>query len=182
LAEHIRRQAIADGLDLSLTQKFEMDHGFMVPLSFLNPAMKIPVVPIWVNAFLAPLPKAARARTLGHSVRDAIARWPGDLRVAVMAAGSISWEIGGPKVNPGARRGIPGVEWVTHVGNRFAAAEIDQLVEEATEPKMLAAGNIGGELLNFIAMLGVIGDHRPNFIEVQAHEGHVAAVWNLERA
>ena len=182
LAEHIRRQTIADGFDLSLTQKFELDHGFMVPLSFLNPGMTIPVIPIWVNAFVGPLPKAARVRALGRSVGAAIANWSGGQRVAVMAAGSISLEIGGPKVNPGARRGIPGVEWVKHVANRFAAAEIDQLVEEATEPTMLAAGNVGGELLNFIAMLGAIGDHRPDFIEVDGGEGHIAAVWELKRA
>jgi hypothetical protein len=181
LAEHIRRQAIADGFDLSLTQKFGMDHGFMVPLSFLNPGMKIPVVPIWVNAFVKPLPSAARARALGRSVGAGIRSSRSNLRVAVVAAGSISLEIGGPMVNPGARRGIPGVDWVTHVEKRWAAAEIDQLVEEATEEKMLAAGNVGGELLNFIAMLGAIGDHRPDFIEMQAKEGHIAAVWNLVR-
>lgn len=182
LAEHIRGELIGDGFDLTLTQKFEMDHGFMVPLSFLNPDMTIPIVPIWVNALMKPLPKAARALALGRSVRAAIRSWPGNSRVAVIAAGSISLEIGGPKVNPGARRGIPGVDWVMHVSKRFAAAETDKLVEEATEAKMLAAGNIGGELLNFIAMLGAIGDHRPNFIEVQTDEGHVAAAWNLEHA
>ena len=181
LAEYIRRQAIADGFNLSLTQKFEMDHGFMVPLSFLNPGMKIPMVPIWVNAFVKPLPNAARARALGRSVRTAIKALPTSLRVAVVAAGSISLEIGGPMVKPGARRGIPGVDWVAHVEKRWAAAEIDQLVAEATEEKMMAAGNVGGELLNFIAMLGVIGDHRPDFIEMQAEEGHIAAVWNLVR-
>jgi aromatic ring-opening dioxygenase catalytic subunit (LigB family) len=181
LAEHIRRQAIADGFDLSLTQKFGMDHGFMVPLSFLNPGMKIPVVPIWVNAFVKPLPNAARARALGQSVRAAIEAWPTSLRVAVMGAGSVSLEIGGPMVNPGMRRAIPGVDWVAHVQKRWAAAEIDQLVAEATEERMMAAGNVGGELLNFIAMLGVIGDHRPDFIEMQAEEGHIAAVWNLVR-
>ena len=118
---------------------------------------------------------------LGRSVRSAIASWPGDLRVAVVAAGSISLEIGGPEVNPGMRRGIPGVEWVSHVNNRLAAARDRSACAEATEAKMLAAGNVGGELLNFIAMLGTIGDHRPDFIEMQAEEGHIAAVWKLER-
>lgn len=182
LAEHIRRQAIADGFDLSLTQKFQMDHGFMVPLSFLNPGMKTPMVPIWVNAFVKPLPNATRARALGRSVGAAIKSLPTKLRVAVVAAGSISLEIGGPMVNPGARRGIPGVDWVAHVEKRWAAAEIDQLVAETNEKTMMAAGNVGGELLNFIAMLGAIGDHRPDFIEMQAEEGHIAAVWNLVRS
>jgi protocatechuate 4,5-dioxygenase beta chain len=181
MAEHIRADVINDGFDLTMTQKFEMDHGFMVPLSFLNPDMKIPIVPIWVNAFVKPLPKAARARALGRSVGAAIKRSPSNARVAVVAAGSISLEIGGPKVNPGMRRGIPGVEWVAHVDKRFRAAEVEELVNEATEEKMLAAGNVGGELLNFIAMLGAIGDHRPDFVEMQAEEGHIAAVWKLER-
>jgi protocatechuate 4,5-dioxygenase beta chain len=180
LAEHIRRRTINDDFDLMLTQKFGMDHGFMVPLSFLNPEMKIPVVPIWVNAFVSPLPQAARAQALGRSVAAAIKSWPSKERIAVMATGSISLEIGGPKVNPGMRRGIPGKAWVSHVRDRFAAAEFDELVQESTEAKMLDAGNIGGELLNFIAMLGVIGKHRPDFIEMQLDEGHIAAVWKLE--
>ena len=32
---------------------------------------------------------------------------------------------------------------------------------------MLRAGNVGGELLNWVAMLGVTGDRKPSFIEPQ---------------
>jgi hypothetical protein len=180
LAEFIRRYMIADGFDISLTQNFGLDHGFMVPLFFLNSEMKIPVVPIWVNAFVAPLPIAQRVLSLGSCVREAIEIWPENMRVAVIAAGSISLEIGGPMVPPGARRGIPGADWVNHVGERFASADIGTLVDEATEEAMMAAGNVGGELLNFIAMFGAIGGHRPDFLEVDAKEGHIAAAWNLE--
>ena len=34
------------------------------------------------------------------------------------------------------------------------------------------SGNIGGELLNWIAMLGVIGDRKPRFIHAQADGNH----------
>src|SRR5204862_4313665 len=82
LAEHLRREAIADGFDLSLAQDFGLDHAFMVPLLFLNRDMQRPVVPIWVNAFVPPLPKAQRALALGQTVGGAIRSWPEKLRVA----------------------------------------------------------------------------------------------------
>jgi Catalytic LigB subunit of aromatic ring-opening dioxygenase len=182
LAEHVRRQAIADGFDLSLTQDFGLDHAFMVPLFFLNDGMRLPVVPIWVNAFVPPLPSSRRAYALGRSVRAAIEAWPEKMRVAAVGTGNFSLEIGGPRAEPGGRSSVPDPDWVTRVSERLASAEIDELVAEATGARMRQAGNVGGELLNFIAMLGAIGNHRPSFIETQPEEGHVFAAWALERA
>ncbi len=45
---------------------------------------------------------------------------------------------------------------------------------------MLQAGNIGGELLNWIAMLGVIGDRKPRFIKPQLAQGHAYGVVAME--
>jgi hypothetical protein len=42
---------------------------------------------------------------------------------------------------------------------------------------MQRAGNIGGELLNWIAMLGVIGSRTPRAIMPQHDEGHAFGVW-----
>jgi hypothetical protein len=44
---------------------------------------------------------------------------------------------------------------------------------------MARAGNAGGELLNWIAMLGVIGERAPTRIEPQPH-GHAFGVWRWE--
>ena len=41
----------------------------------------------------------------------------------------------------------------------------------------LKAGNVGGELLNWIAMLGAIGHRRPNTIAPQLQNGHAYGVW-----
>jgi protocatechuate 4,5-dioxygenase beta chain len=182
LAEHVRRQTIADDFDLSLTQSFGLDHAFMVPLYFLNPDMQLPVVPIWVNAFVPPLPRAQRALALGRSVRCAIESWPENLRVAVLGTGSISSEIGGPRVDPGRRSSVPDPDWVVHVAKRMEAAHVDELVAEATGARMWQAGNVAGELLNFIAMMGVIGACKPAFVRVDPREGHLYAAWNLEAA
>ena len=42
---------------------------------------------------------------------------------------------------------------------------------------MLKAGNVGGELLNWIAMLGAIGNHKPDYIAPQMQNGHAYGVW-----
>ena len=57
---------------------------------------------------------------------------------------------------------------------------INDLLEEATTERMHSAGNIGGELLNWIAMLGAIGPRRPRFMEAQLDHGHAYGVWRWD--
>jgi hypothetical protein len=52
------------------------------------------------------------------------------------------------------------------------------LIDEATERQLLQAGNVGGELLDWIAMLGVIGERRPKFVTPQMEQGHAYAAWS----
>src|SRR5580693_8211767 len=103
LAAHIRDSVIARGFDIALVQDFEVDHAVMVPLHFLTPDMKIPVLPIFINCLAPPLPTAQRCFALGEAVRAAIAEWPQPLRVAAIGSGSFSLEIGGPKIPVGNR-------------------------------------------------------------------------------
>jgi gallate dioxygenase len=51
------------------------------------------------------------------------------------------------------------------------------LIAEATEHQLLKAGNVGGELLNWIAMLGAIGNRRPTFVAPQLQNGHAYGIW-----
>jgi len=178
LAAHIRTAALMRGFDISLVQDFEVDHAVMVPLHFLTPAMQIPVLPIFVNALAPPLPTARRCHALGEAVRAAVESWPQPLRVAVIGSGSFSLEIGGPKIPPGDRAaGFPDPQWTQHVRDLLPQARIDDLLDEATSARMLQAGNIGGELLNWIAMLGVIGVHKPRAMLPHADHGHAFAAW-----
>jgi protocatechuate 4,5-dioxygenase beta chain len=107
LASHVRARAVADGFDLSLVQEFDLDHSIMVPLHFLTPDMQIPIVPLFINGLVPPLPSSQRCYALGRAVGDAIDDWPADKRVAVIGSGSFSLEIGGPKIPPGERAGTP---------------------------------------------------------------------------
>jgi Catalytic LigB subunit of aromatic ring-opening dioxygenase len=111
-------------------------------------------------------------------VRAAIQEWPQPLRVAVIGSGSFSLEIGGPKIPPGERvAGTPDPQWSEHVQDLLREVRIDDLIAEATTARMLEAGNIGGELLDWIAMLGVVGARKPVTILPQNDHGQAFVVW-----
>ena len=180
LAHKIRGYGIDAGFDLSLSEEFAIDHSIMVPLHFVTPKMNIPIVPIFINGLSPPLPASRRCFALGEMVRQAIEAWPKNTRVAIVASGSFSLEIGGPRISHGKRSGVPDPEWAANVLTRLKRAEVNDLLNEATSDRLMKAGNIGGELLNWIAMLGVIGLRRPRFIEPQVEHGHAYAAWRWD--
>jgi len=51
------------------------------------------------------------------------------------------------------------------------------VVAESLKKKLQKAGNIGGELLNWIALLGAIGDRKASWVVSQRAEGDGFAVW-----
>ena len=65
------------------------------------------------------------------------------------------------------------------VQDHLEHARIAELVAEATTARLARAGNIAGELLNWIAMLAVVGDRKPIFIAPQVDQGHAYAAWRL---
>jgi protocatechuate 4,5-dioxygenase beta chain len=177
LARHIRSHALAEGFDLTLTEDFSLDHAFGVPLHFLAPDMRVPVVPIFINAFVPPLPRAARCHALGRMVRAAIEAFPQSLRVAALCSGAFSLEVGGPRINPGRRDSIPAPDWSAQVHAHLQAGRIDRLVEEATPLQIWNAGNAAGEILNWIAMMGVVGHRKPTMLTLQTGGSHCYGVW-----
>jgi hypothetical protein len=136
-------------------------------------------VPIWVNALYPPFPTAARAHALGQAVADAVSAYPLDLRVGVLASGSISHEVGGPRVNPGEFWAVPDPGWVDTVTELLRAGDTATLVEEATDERLDAAGNVGHELLTIVALLGAVGDRPTTLLETDERLGHAFGVWRL---
>jgi gallate dioxygenase len=177
LAAHIRQNVIEDGFDAALTQHFSVDHSVAVPLHFLTPDMTIPVIPFFISGHLPPLPPARRCYALGQAVARAIASWPATLRVVIMGSGSFSLEVAGPRMASGRTDGVPDPDWALRVIKYLEEQQIEKLISEATPHQLLKAGNVGGELLNWIAMLGAIGDRKPNYVAPQMQNGHAYGVW-----
>jgi protocatechuate 4,5-dioxygenase beta chain len=173
---------IESGFDLASAEEVRLDHSVLVPMHFLTPDMRIPVVPIFIKGLVEPMPTAQRCYALGKMVREHIARWPGAERIAVFASGSFSLEVGGPKM------GTIDKEWFDFIVESLRKGDVDEVLRRATSQRMRAAGNIGGELLNWIAMMGTIGNLPANFIAANAHppatpqDAHAFASWTLGAA
>jgi protocatechuate 4,5-dioxygenase beta chain len=165
------------GFDLALVQDFEVDHSVVVPLHFMTPDMGIPVIPVFINGHIPPLPAAQRCHALGSAIKEAIEAQSEPLRVAVIGTGSFSLEVWGPRIDPGKSDSVPDPDWVDEVCGYIQRGDVAGLIAAATEERMLQAGNVGGELLNWIAMLAFVGDRRPDFLEKQMENGHAYAGW-----
>jgi protocatechuate 4,5-dioxygenase beta chain len=152
----------------------------MVPLHFVTPGVTIPIVPISIGGIVAPLPRAQRCLELGQMVARAVVDWPEDLRVGVLGSGSFSLDIGG---NKGARdtfNGFPDPEWMRVVMECLDTADVRRLVYGATAAQLDQAGNVAGEILNWIAMLGATGGRKPAVLEPLKGRGEAWAAWRCE--
>lgn len=180
LARRIQVHAVRSGFDVGMSQEFEIDHPVTVPLHFLTPRMDVPIVPVFVSGLMPPLPAARRCRALGATIRQALEQIPDNKRVVAVASGSFSLEIGGPRMSDTSHTGVPDPEWSERVVALLAAGKVDELVAEASEEQIGHAGNAGGELLDWIAMLGMFDPCPPAFLEAQHELGHAFAAWRVE--
>jgi protocatechuate 4,5-dioxygenase beta chain len=178
LARAVQAHLMEREFDVGVLQELEFDHTVVAPLHFLAPEIAPRLVPVFINAFIRPLPSAKRCLALGRAIREAVEAAPAR-RVAVVASGSFSVEIGGPRISEDSHTGVPDPAWVERVLDLLRAADLDTLVAEATDEQLWAAGNAGGELLDWIAMLAMFDPRPPDFLDVQPQFGHAYAAWAL---
>ncbi|MFL6554741.1 MAG: hypothetical protein ACJ8MO_01335 [Bacillus sp. (in: firmicutes)] len=98
LAKHILHTGLDSNVDFAFTLKMKVDHGHTQGIYFLNPDLKIPVVPIAVNTSAPPLPTMDRCFQVGEVIRKAIESWDKDLKVAIVASGGLSHWVPIPKI------------------------------------------------------------------------------------
>ncbi|HEV8615114.1 MAG TPA: hypothetical protein VGU22_06445 [Methylomirabilota bacterium] len=89
LANAILEQGLAAGFDLALSWEAPVDHAFLSPVNTMHGTRPIPpLVPIWVNAFVAPQPTAGRCFAFGQHIARVVARSPWN--VGIIATGGLS--------------------------------------------------------------------------------------------
>jgi hypothetical protein len=93
-ARYLVERGLDEGVDWAVTENWELDHGFMVPLSRLDPDGRCPMVPIFINCAAPPLPSPRRCYAVGGWLAGAIERWDAGRRVAVIATGGLSHSVG----------------------------------------------------------------------------------------
>jgi protocatechuate 4,5-dioxygenase beta chain len=148
IARHLVNEGARRRLALAYLRRMQFDDGFSVPMHYLNPSGRIPLVPVSMNCTVPPIPTPERAYQVGTIVRDLLRAYPGRERIAVIATGGLSHEPGGPRYF-----------WVDEEFDRWFLDLLKQgdhqaLLRECTLERMEAAGSGGtAELLAWILAL-----------------------------
>src|SRR6266516_2951975 len=89
LANAILEEGVRSGFDLALSWEAPVDHAFLSPVNtLLGPRTIPPLVPIFVNAFIAPQPTARRCFQFGQHIARVVAKSP--WAVGMIATGGLS--------------------------------------------------------------------------------------------
>lgn len=179
LSRELQRHLVESDFDVGASQEVALDHTITSPLSLMIPDMDIPLVPFFVSTSMRPIPSARRCRALGAAISAGLRTRGGERRVALLASGGFSFDVGGPRISEDSHVGVPDPAWVEHVVARLRAGEVDALVPEITPGQLVRAGNAAGEILNWIVVLGAFAPRPADFIEPQIDQGHAFAAWSL---
>ncbi|MFJ2115203.1 MULTISPECIES: 3-carboxyethylcatechol 2,3-dioxygenase [unclassified Streptomyces] len=88
-AQALARGVLERGVDLTVSARMTVDHGFVQPLEVLFDGIdKVPVVPVFVNGVATPLGPVSRVRALGTAIGEAAAEL--DRRVLFLGSGGLS--------------------------------------------------------------------------------------------
>jgi aromatic ring-opening dioxygenase LigB subunit len=152
LAMRLLEHCYANGFELSHAHEMRFDHGTMVPLNFLTPAMDIPLVPILFNTLAPPRARPDRCVQLGSVLRSALDRAPE--RIAIVGTGGLSHD-------PGERKhGYIDSEFDRRFLNLMADGDLAAL-SRYTDEELMAAGAGTMELLAWLCLAGIMGPRQP---------------------
>ena len=84
------------GTEVALSARLQIDHGQTHAVQYVLRDLDVPVVPLVINVFAAPLPRVDRCVQLGRNIDEAVRAMPADLRVAVIASGGLSHQLPWP--------------------------------------------------------------------------------------
>jgi 2,3-dihydroxyphenylpropionate 1,2-dioxygenase len=151
------------GVDLTISARMTVDHGFAQPLEVLFGGIdQVPVVPIFVNGVATPLGPVSRIRALGTAVGEAAAEL--DKRVLFLGSGGLSHdppvpvlEGAPPRVANALIEGHPptpeqrakGEQRVVQAGRDYAAGSTAMIPINPTWDNLLLAHLEMGELAEF---------------------------------
>jgi aromatic ring-opening dioxygenase catalytic subunit (LigB family) len=147
LAEHIVRHAVEHDFEPSVSYRLALDHGFCIPLwkAGLDPLPAI--VPIVFNDLEPPFPSVKRCFDWGAMLAQAVASFPGKLRVGILATGGLSHSIGEPDM------GRIDEAFDRDLIRRFERGNPRALIDFLNE-RLPGAGNGASEVRNWVAAHG----------------------------
>jgi aromatic ring-opening dioxygenase catalytic subunit (LigB family) len=169
LAEALLDQLVARDFDLAYSQEADLGHSFAAIFEWVLEGRSIPVVPIFINTYLPPLPSAKRCAALGKAIAEIVASRPE--RVAVLASGGMSHYPGTWKYYKPA---FDFDRWCIHELENSNSDSFLNLTSEQLDE----VGNT--EMLPWAAVLGAAGPQHMELLSYQetAHHGHAVAIFH----
>ena len=166
LGRAILKAAMEKGIDFSFGEYVELQHTQIVPLYFLLPEAKIPILPIYVNTWVDPVPTPRRCSQVGELIREVAER--SRERVAILATGGLSHFPGSPRIG--------------EIDTRFDHRLLELLrkgkgrsLADYSLEQVLQAGD--SEFLNWMVVIGCVGDARASSSFYMPD--HVATGWGF---
>jgi aromatic ring-opening dioxygenase catalytic subunit (LigB family) len=150
LGAYLVEAMLESGFDPAFSMSLTLDHAMVTPLELGGFAGLYPVVPLLVNCVQPPLPRMRRCIDLGKALAAAIARYDGADRVAVVATGGLSHDVGTPRmgfVNEGFDR-----EFL-----RLLADGEPEALACFGQAEVNSAGNGAEEIRNWLVAHGIAG-------------------------
>jgi len=169
LAEALLEQLVARDFDMAYSQEADLGHSFAAIFEWVMEGRPIPVVPVFINTYLPPLPSARRCFALGQAIAEIVASRPE--RVAVLASGGMSHYPGTWKYYKPA---FDFDRWCIHeLENGHSDSFINLSAEQLDE-----VGNT--EMPPWAAVLGAVGPQNMELVSYQetAHHGHGVAIFH----
>ncbi len=166
LAENLLDQLVRGGFDMVYSQDAELGHSFAAPFEWVLGERDIPVVPVFVNTYLPPLPSPRRCAALGEKIAEIVGGRPE--RVVMLASGGMSHYPGTWKYYQPA---FGFDRWcIDQLESGHSDSFLDLTVEQLDE-----VGNT--EMLPWAPILGAIGPQHMELLSYQetSHHGHAVA-------
>ncbi len=166
LAEDLLEKLVDHDFDLAYSQDAELGHSFAAPFEWVLAGREIPVIPIFINTYLPPLPRPQRCAALGRAIAEIVAQRPE--RVAVLASGGMSHYPGTVKYYEPA---FDFDRWcIRELENGHSDSFLNLTVQQLDE-----VGNT--EMLPWAPVLGAVGTQHMELFSYQptSHHGHAVA-------
>jgi 2,3-dihydroxyphenylpropionate 1,2-dioxygenase len=147
LARAILNGCLKRDFDIAFCHKAFMGHAFVVPFEYILGERQIPIVPLFVNVYVPPLPQPSRAYQLGRAIGEIVTER--SERIAILASGGMSHYPGTEKY------GYPDFDFDQYLLQVIKRGELSSLLRLSSE-KLDETGET--ELLTWYTVFGVIGN------------------------
>jgi aromatic ring-opening dioxygenase catalytic subunit (LigB family) len=155
------------GFDLVSARDMKLDHSFSCPLQLLLDGWDVPILPLYVNCTVAPLPTLRRCLDFGAALGDVLRRQHVAERIAIVGTGGLSHWVGMPQT------GTINREFDQRFLDLFTAGRCEEIAGWDSDEVIDSAGNGAAEIRNWIMAAAAA---RSTGANVLAYEP--VAAWN----